>query len=105
MLTTDPEREVPVCHVCIDGNYAPHDFVGSDTELWQRNVQQRMVRTIQMKIAFVHFCPGCVQDLNAANGRLDIFRKSDSNFARRCLDRTAYGRIRAFKESMCFKPG
>jgi hypothetical protein len=41
--------------VCIDGNYPPHNLVDSRAEPWQRNVQQGVVRAIQMQIAFVHF--------------------------------------------------
>ena len=68
--------------MCIDRNHAPDDFVGSRAERRQRNVQQRVVGAIQMQIAFVHFFPRRVEDLNAANGGFDIFRKSNSNLAR-----------------------
>ena len=68
--------------MCINRNYAPYDLVGSHTELQQGNVQQRVVGAIQMQIAFVHFFPGCVEDLNAANGGFDILRKSNLNLAR-----------------------
>jgi len=52
---TDPEREVSVRHVCVDGNYPPDDLVGSRAEPRQRNVQQSVVGAIQMQIAFIDF--------------------------------------------------
>jgi hypothetical protein len=66
-------------------------------------VQERVIGAIQMQIAFVHFLPGSVENLNAANGGFNILRKLDSNFLRRCLDRAAYGWLRTLKKSMCFK--
>ena len=49
------EREASVRHVRIDRDYAPHDFVGSGAKSRHRNVEQRMVKRIQMQIAFIHF--------------------------------------------------
>ena len=80
-LTNNPECEVSVCHMCVDGNDAPDDFVGSRAQQRQRNVQQRVVGAIQMQIAFVHFFPRRVEDLNAANGGFDILCKSNSDLA------------------------
>ena len=58
-----------------------------------------------MQIVFVHFFPGCVEDLNAANGGFDILRKSNSNLARRCLHGAAYTRVGILEKSVRFKPG
>ena len=104
-LTNDPERKVSFCHVCIDRNYAPHDLICSRAEPRQGNVQQPVVGAIQTQILFVHFLPGCVEDLNAANGGLDILAKSNSNLAWRCLYGAAYPRIGILEKSVCFKSG
>src|SRR5262249_59469984 len=92
-LTNDSEREVSVCHVCINRNHTPHDLIYSCAELRERNVQQRVVGAIQMQIAFVHFFPGSVEDSNAANGGGRIFRKTNSNPAPRGLYCSAYSTV------------
>jgi hypothetical protein len=61
-------------------------------------VQQRVVRVIQMHIAFVHLPAGRIEHLDDAEGRFDIFRKPDSNLIRRCLHGAAHARFRIFEK-------
>src|SRR5689334_13397141 len=89
----------------IDGDDAPDDFISSCPKFRQRNVQQRVVGAIQMHIAFVHFFPRRVENLNAAKGGFDIVSETDSNLVWGCLDRTAYTWFRALEKSVCFEPG
>jgi len=67
-------------------------------------VKQRVIRAIQVQIAFIDFFPRRVENLNAANDWLDVFCKSNSDLARGCLYRAAYARFRALNKSVCFKP-
>src|SRR5207248_54358 len=78
-----PEREVSVSYMRIHRNHAPDDFISSRSQARQGHVQQRAIRAIQVHIAFVHFLPRLVEDLDAAEGWFDVLRKSDSHFVRR----------------------
>jgi len=51
----------------ISRNDAPDDFVDSRFERRQGNVQEFLVRAIQMHIPFVHFFSRSVKDLKAGS--------------------------------------
>jgi hypothetical protein len=62
-----------------------------------------MVGAIQMQIPFVHFLSRNVEDLNSAEGRLDVFCEPNPDFVRRFLHCASHAWLGLFEKSVGFK--
>src|SRR5438105_15795686 len=65
-------------------------------------MQQRSVRRVCARVAFVDLFAARIKNLDAAEGRLNFFRKPNANLVRRCLERTTHSRLRGLEKSVSF---